>query len=146
MMICGVLILSERVALRRLRAAIEQHFLRFDRFRQRAVKTSAGGFWETDPTFDLALHVSRAKVAHRAGKAELEALVSELIATPLDPSRPLWQFDLVERYDGGSAVIVRIHHCYADGIAPDPGAAIDDGRRCGGHGSGCRAATSGGSS
>jgi hypothetical protein len=32
----------------------------------------------------------------------------------------LWQFHLIERFDGGSAVVVRIHHCYADGIA-DPG-------------------------
>ena len=31
--------------------------------------------------------------------------------------RPLWQFHLIERYDGGSAVVMRIHHCYADGIA-----------------------------
>ena len=38
-------------------------------------------------------------------------------ATPLDPARPLWQFHLVDNYDGGSALIARIHHCYADGIA-----------------------------
>ena len=29
----------------------------------------------------------------------------------------MWQFHLVDNYDGGSALIVRIHHCYADGIA-----------------------------
>ena len=29
----------------------------------------------------------------------------------------MWQFHLVENYDGGSALIARIHHCYADGIA-----------------------------
>jgi WS/DGAT/MGAT family acyltransferase len=29
----------------------------------------------------------------------------------------LWQFHLVGNYKGGSAVILRIHHCYADGIA-----------------------------
>ena len=30
---------------------------------------------------------------------------------------PLWQFHLVDNYAGGSALIARIHHCYADGIA-----------------------------
>ncbi len=30
---------------------------------------------------------------------------------------PLWRIHLVEDYDGGSALIVRIHHCIADGIA-----------------------------
>ena len=53
----------------------------------------------------------------RAGKKELQALVSRLASTPLDPARPLWQFHLVDNYDGGSALIARIHHCYADGIA-----------------------------
>jgi diacylglycerol O-acyltransferase len=37
--------------------------------------------------------------------------------TPLDKDRPLWQFHLVEDYQGGSAMMVRIHHCIADGIA-----------------------------
>jgi diacylglycerol O-acyltransferase len=37
--------------------------------------------------------------------------------TPLDPRHPLWQFHLVEDYDGGSAIIARIHHCIGDGIA-----------------------------
>ena len=39
------------------------------------------------------------------------------MSTPLDFSKPMWQFHLVEDYQGGSAVILRIHHCYADGIA-----------------------------
>ncbi len=37
--------------------------------------------------------------------------------TPLDPAHPMWQFHLVEHFDGGSALVARIHHCYADGIA-----------------------------
>jgi WS/DGAT/MGAT family acyltransferase len=36
---------------------------------------------------------------------------------PLDPERPLWRMDFIPRYRGGSAIIMRIHHCYADGIA-----------------------------
>ena len=38
--------------------------------------------------------------------------------TPLDAAHPLWQFQLVEDYENGqSALIARIHHCIADGIA-----------------------------
>lgn len=117
MMICGVMILRERVALRRLKSTIGKRFLRFKRFRQRPVQSPAGAYWENDPAFDLAAHVKRIALPGGAGKIELEAVASRLIATPLDPERPLWQFDLVERFNGGSAVIVRIHHCYADGIA-----------------------------
>jgi WS/DGAT/MGAT family acyltransferase len=35
----------------------------------------------------------------------------------LDYSRPLWCFYLVENFGQGSAVIARLHHCLADGMA-----------------------------
>src|SRR5207247_1527752 len=70
-----------------------------------------------DEDFTLAHHVVRIELARGAGDAELEALVSELVGTALDPLHPLWQFHLVGNYKNGSAVILRIHHCYADGIA-----------------------------
>jgi WS/DGAT/MGAT family acyltransferase len=44
-------------------------------------------------------------------------MVSVLMSTPLDASKPLWQFQYIENYRGGSAVVARIHHCIADGIA-----------------------------
>ena len=117
MMICGVLLFRERLALARLKAVLAERFLVFRRFRQRAVESSAAAFWENDPGFDLDRHVVRAALARRAGTRELESLVSQLISTPLDPTRPMWQFHLVDNFAGGSAIIARIHHCYADGIA-----------------------------
>src|SRR3546814_9532554 len=50
-------------------------------------------------------------------KRALERFVSQLASSPLDKHRPLWQFHLVERYQGGSALVARLHHSYADGIA-----------------------------
>ena len=50
-------------------------------------------------------------------KAMLQELVGSLISTPLDQSKPLWEFYLIEEYDGGSALLGRIHHCVADGVA-----------------------------
>jgi WS/DGAT/MGAT family acyltransferase len=117
MMICGVLIFRERLALKSLRATITDRFLRFPRLSQRPVQTPTGAFWETDSKFDIAAHARRVALEGRDSKRALEGLVSKLVATPLDPTRPMWQFHLVDRYEGGSAVIVRIHHCYADGIA-----------------------------
>jgi WS/DGAT/MGAT family acyltransferase len=117
MMICGVLIFGERLTLARLKATLSDRFMRFKRFRQRAVQTPAGAYWTDDRNFDIGAHVRCVKLRGAAGKAQLETLVSDLMATPLDPSMPMWQFHLVERYEGGSAVVVRIHHCYADGIA-----------------------------
>jgi len=117
MMICGVLILGDRVTLARLKATLSERFLCYRRFRQRVVQSPAGASWETAPNFDLSAHVKRITLPARGGKEELEALASKLMSTPLDPELPLWQFHLIERYEGGSAVVIRIHHCYADGIA-----------------------------
>jgi diacylglycerol O-acyltransferase len=47
----------------------------------------------------------------------LQALASELAVQPLNPGKPLWRFDLIEDYEGGSALVTRIHHSIADGIA-----------------------------
>ena len=117
MMICGVLIFGEHLTLARLKATLSDRFMRFKRFRQRAVQAPTGAYWADDRKFDIGAHVRRVKLRGAAGKTELETLVSDLMATPLVPSKAMWQFHLVEGYEGGSAVVVRIHHCYADGIA-----------------------------
>ncbi|HEX4883226.1 MAG TPA: wax ester/triacylglycerol synthase family O-acyltransferase [Casimicrobiaceae bacterium] len=117
MMICGVLVFDGHVDFARLKHVIETRFLVFRRFRQRAIERNGTAYWENDPHFDLDRHVVHIALPGRAGKRELQALVSRLIATPLDPARPMWQFHLVERCNGGSALVARMHHCYADGIA-----------------------------
>jgi WS/DGAT/MGAT family acyltransferase len=117
MMICGVMLFRERIRFARLKSVIEQRWLTFRRFRQRPVQLPGIAYWETDPDFDLDQHVAHVALPGKGGKHELQVLVSRLAATPLNPARPLWQFHLVDNYDGGSALVARIHHCYADGIA-----------------------------
>ena len=120
MMIVGVWLLSPAISLERLRERIESRLLQFDRFRQRAVADTLGAQWMDDADFDIARHVVVERLQPEDGQSEREALQAvcgELATTPLDPDRPLWQFHLVEDYEGGSAVIVRIHHCIGDGIA-----------------------------
>ena len=52
-----------------------------------------------------------------AAQQALQERVATLAMQPLDPDHPLWHFELIEQHDGGSALIARIHHCIADGIA-----------------------------
>jgi WS/DGAT/MGAT family acyltransferase len=117
MMIVGVMIFEGRLDPAKVRRTLERRFLAYHRFRQRAVQDASGAWWEDDPNFDLDSHVHRTALPGRADKAELEALASDLASTPLDATKPLWQFHIVDGYQGGSALILRIHHCYADGIA-----------------------------
>lgn len=117
MMICGVMSFSSRLELPQLRQAIRYRLLCFHRFRQRVTECGLVAYWEFDPHFDLDWHVRQTALPGAAGKAELEQLVGDLISTPLDPSKPMWQFHLVELADGGSALVLRVHHCYGDGFA-----------------------------
>ena len=121
MMITGVLMFAEPMSLAQLKRVIQQRFLAYARFRQKPVDGAAGAQWVEDEHFDLDWHVRLSGLPGRPGKASekraLERFVSQLASSPLDPTKPLWQFHLVERYQGGSAVVARIHHCYADGIA-----------------------------
>ena len=117
MMIVGVMMLEGRVSFARLRRTLNARLLRFRRFRQRVHEDPTGAYWEDDEHFDLDLHLRRHKLKRPAGQAQLQDFVATLASKRLDPAKPLWQFHLVEDYEGGSAIVVRIHHCIADGIA-----------------------------
>jgi WS/DGAT/MGAT family acyltransferase len=117
MMIVGVMIFKEKLSFPKLKDTIEQRFLSFPRFKQKAVQDPTGAWWENDKKFDITNHVKKVKLGGRGTKKDLEDYVSQAASEPLDFTKPLWQFQLVENYHGGSALITRIHHCYADGIA-----------------------------
>lgn len=120
MVIVSLLMLKPSITLAALRAQVEARLLRHDRFRQRVVDEAPGPRWEEDPAFDLGRHVQAETLPRRRAQsleAALKARVADLAAEPLDPAHPLWAMHLVEAYDGGSALIVRVHHCIADGLA-----------------------------
>jgi len=117
MMICGVLVFRDRLSAARLKRVLAKRFLRFARFTQRPVERDGRAFWETVQDFDLDDHVVRTSLPGAGDRAALQSYVSGLIATPLTRERPLWRFHLVDGFEGGSALVLRIHHCYADGIA-----------------------------
>jgi WS/DGAT/MGAT family acyltransferase len=117
MMITGVVVLDESVTFESIVQTIQQRWLAFRRFRQKAVNRTGGAHWEIDEDFDIRAHVRRVALPGKADRDELEEFVSDLASTQLDTSRPLWQFHYIENYVGGPAVVQRIHHCYADGIA-----------------------------
>lgn len=117
MMINGVIIMDQHLDYEKLLETIQQRFLTFRRFRQKAVDGASGASWVLDEEFDIRFHVRRTALPGAADEAELQLLVSELASTPLDSSHPLWQFHVVENYVEGPVLIIRIHHCIADGIA-----------------------------
>src|SRR6218665_333161 len=121
MMIVGVWSLRPGIGLAALRQRVQERLLQYTRFRQKVVEDTLGAQWVEDEDFDIGRHVVAEELLPLRGQTRDEVLkerVGELAAQPLDPAHPLWQIQLVEDVgDGSSALITRIHHCIADGIA-----------------------------
>jgi diacylglycerol O-acyltransferase / wax synthase len=120
MMITGVWIIKPAVSYADACARIQERMLKYPRFGQKVVQDATGASWVTDTDFDIKRHVLREKLPPSASAHPQQALqqrLAELALKPLDPHHPLWDFRLVEHYQGGSALLVRIHHCIADGLA-----------------------------
>ena len=85
------------------------------RFSQRIGGTPRRPLWESCAP-DLAWHVRR--VTPVQGRDGLAAVCATLMTTPLPSRRPLWELLIVPgAIDGGTGIILRIHHAVADGVA-----------------------------
>ena len=122
MMIVGVWLLQPQIAYETLCERVAEKLLKYERFRQGVVRDATGAAHWVDgrglrhPPPRRAREAASAP-AGRASARRCRRACGELATTPLDPDRPLWQFRLIESYEGGSALIARVHHCIGDGIA-----------------------------
>src|SRR5262245_44184180 len=74
--------------------------------------------WVQNSEIDLDYHVRRATVRAPGGGPELDELIGTIASTPLDRSRPVWEMYVVDGLaDGRIAVIHKVHHVLADGVA-----------------------------
>jgi WS/DGAT/MGAT family acyltransferase len=120
MMVNAIITFDRPLDMARVRQVLEYRWLRYGRFRQRVVRPPVPflrPYWQTDEQFDLDLHLHHIALPAPGDQAALQDLVSDLMSTPLDFSRPPWQFYVIEGYGEGCAVMARIHHCLADGMA-----------------------------
>ncbi|HEX3947681.1 MAG TPA: wax ester/triacylglycerol synthase family O-acyltransferase, partial [Acidimicrobiales bacterium] len=63
-------------------------------------------------------HVHRVSLPDPGGSPELDDLVADFMARPLDPARPLWEMVVVEGLAGDrTAVVVKLHHAILDGVS-----------------------------
>ena len=120
MVINSVMWSAETIDLDALRRVLRERLVDlYPSFRQRAVDKGplGGAEWEDDPGFDLDLHVHHIALPAPGDRIALEELVGDLASMPLARDKPLWDAYLVDGYGSGSALVLRIHHCIADGIA-----------------------------
>jgi diacylglycerol O-acyltransferase len=74
--------------------------------------------WRENCEVDLDYHVRPYRVKSPGGRRELDEAVGEIASTPLDRSKPLWEMYFIEGLANGRiAVLGKIHHALADGVA-----------------------------
>lgn len=74
--------------------------------------------WVDDVNLDLSQHVRRAAVPHPGDDNALFRLAADVMERRLDRDRPLWECWIIEGLtEDRWAILTKIHHCIADGIA-----------------------------
>lgn len=107
------------LTLDRVRRRVEARLAGHRRARQRLAPTPlnlAEPAWIDDASFDIRHHVRLASEPVE-DRADLIAYAGKAMAERLDHLRPLWCMDFAGPLDDGrTALVIRIHHCMADGV------------------------------
>lgn len=127
MIITAVLVLDHAVPFATLQKHLDLRLQPYPRLRRRIVAGYRGWGpprWEDDPDYDIRRQTESSTLPEPADRRALEAFVGGLMHRALDPTRPRWRIHYVPAFsspgspDGrGAALVVRVHHCMADGIA-----------------------------
>ena len=74
--------------------------------------------WRENCEIDFEYHIRPWQVAAPGGRRELDEAIGQICSTPLDRDYPLWEMYFVEGLANNRiAVVVKIHHALADGVA-----------------------------
>jgi diacylglycerol O-acyltransferase len=72
--------------------------------------------WVDAGELDLDYHLKHVTLPKPGSWEQLEALVADLHAVPMDRSQPLWQFTIVDGLESGNvAIYAKMHHAAVDG-------------------------------
>ncbi|MCV6986159.1 wax ester/triacylglycerol synthase family O-acyltransferase [Mycobacterium shinjukuense] len=74
--------------------------------------------WREHCEVDLSYHIRPWRLAAPGGRRELDQAIGQIASTPLDRAHPLWEMYFVEGLANHRvAVVAKIHHALADGVA-----------------------------
>ena len=117
MVVTLVLLLDQPLTEERLRVTLRARLLPLARFRRRVARAGGRYRWLEDAPLDWNAHLVRARLPEPADQRTLEEQIGRWAGEPLSFDRPLWCCFWVENYGEGCALVFRVHHCIADGVA-----------------------------
>lgn len=136
MMVVGLMFFDAAPAPEKLEKLLQERLLSFPRFRQVPRRVNGVRKWVDDDHFQLAHHVDYRALPTPSAQSFSDR-VNTLASEKLNFDRPLWHMEVIPNHPSGAALVLRIHHCIADGIAlvrvllsmtepASPGAANDE--------------------
>lgn len=100
-------------------ALVDRRMARLDILRRQLVTVPAGldnPYW-IDVQPDLPEHIRAHRLPAGGDPEDFERFCSDLAATPINRSGPLWEFWLVDGLpSSGQALVIKLHHALTDGI------------------------------
>ena len=115
MVINAVLTFASAISYRTLVHYISSKFAVIPRFRCAIQAGTLADIWQEVPV-DTDYHFPLIANAV-ASDTELQQLATDFVNQPLASERPRWRMLCIPQFKRGSALVVRIHHAYADGMA-----------------------------
>lgn len=113
----GVLMFDQPLDPERFRATLEERLVVISRFHQCLVREGGKAHWEQAGELDWDYHLRWESLGGDGDEQALRQRVGELMSQPLASEHPLWRFHVLDGFQGGSALLTRIHHCIGDGLA-----------------------------
>lgn len=116
MMVVGLMFLDAAPNRETLEKLLSEKLLSFERFRQIPQMRDGVRQWVNDPHFNLQNHLEYTPLPEPTAQAFSDR-VNSLSGQKLDFTKPLWHMQVIPNHPSGAALVLRIHHCIADGIA-----------------------------
>ena len=114
-------VFAGKIDLANLKKHIEDRLHLVPRFLQKVVPDPfniAHPTWEFDDDFDIQQHVFEFKSEEKINAQTLPEIAGKCMTGVLKRHKPLWEIFVINDYEGDeSALIMKVHHCMADGIS-----------------------------
>lgn len=116
MVINSILLFEGQLDMARLISTVAHRLPNYPRFTQKVVTRMGKPHWVEDEAFNILNHIELEKTAHPVSREELQNRLTTLAHVPLDENRPLWHMSVIDKVDGGYAIVFRVQHCITDGL------------------------------